>query len=410
MLPNGVSTEYRYDAASRLTAAIYRNALGSLGGLTYQYDAAGNRVRVGGSFARTLLPAPVASVTSDAANRLLTFGETVLAYDANGNLLSETDRGAITSFTWDTRNRLAALQGPTVTATLSYDALGRRSAKQLSGQTTQYTYDGLDISQELSNEGLLTYLRTLNIDEAVGRNGTEFYLADALMSTVALTNAVGAVETSYTYQPFGTPLVEGAVSANSIQFTGREVDSTGLHYHRARYYHPRLGRFISEDPITTAGDGDNQYAYAGGNPLLYRDPHGLTAVPTAAGALIGGVLLPGPGAVIGAVVGTAVGVAIGYAILKQVDLGPPILANAARPPAGSKPIDQTPWSGDHKKIKDGVGADPDTNVKIDPDGNVWAENPDGTWENHGPAKVYTGSGRPSGRKGKDRERGRGERY
>ena len=41
-LPNGVSTEYAYDSASRLTALIYRNALGPLGDLTYQYDANGN--------------------------------------------------------------------------------------------------------------------------------------------------------------------------------------------------------------------------------------------------------------------------------------------------------------------------------------------------------------------------------
>src|SRR5439155_1416045 len=46
-LPNGVSTEYQYDTASRLTGLIYRNAAGTLGNLTYQYDPAGNRTGVG---------------------------------------------------------------------------------------------------------------------------------------------------------------------------------------------------------------------------------------------------------------------------------------------------------------------------------------------------------------------------
>src|SRR6185436_364327 len=73
-LPNQVSTEYQYDAASRLTALIYRNAAGPLGDLTYQYDPTGNRIAVGGSFARTLLPDPVPTATYDAANRQLTFG------------------------------------------------------------------------------------------------------------------------------------------------------------------------------------------------------------------------------------------------------------------------------------------------------------------------------------------------
>ena len=73
-LPNGVATEYIYDAASRLTELIYRNTTGVLGNLTYQYDATGNRTQVGGSFARTLLPDPVASASYDAANRQRALG------------------------------------------------------------------------------------------------------------------------------------------------------------------------------------------------------------------------------------------------------------------------------------------------------------------------------------------------
>lgn len=45
-------------------------------------------------------------------------------------------------------------------------------------------------------------------------------------------------------------------------------------YYRARYYDPKIGRFISEDPIGFDG-GVNFYAYAGGNPVVWRDPFGL---------------------------------------------------------------------------------------------------------------------------------------
>jgi hypothetical protein len=76
----------------------------------------------------------------------------------------------------------------------------------------------------------------------------------------------------------------------------------------------------------------------------------------------------------------------------------------SRPPTGSKPIDQTDWSGDHQKIKKAVGAAPNDKVKISPSGEVWVENPDGSWTNHGEAGDYTGSGQASGRRGKDRER------
>jgi uncharacterized protein RhaS with RHS repeats len=32
-------------------------------------------------------------------------------------------------------------------------------------------------------------------------------------------------------------------------------DGTGIYYYRARYYHPQLQRFISEDPIGVGGGG-----------------------------------------------------------------------------------------------------------------------------------------------------------
>jgi hypothetical protein len=63
----------------------------------------------------------------------------------------------------------------------------------------------------------------------------------------------------------------------------------------------------------------------------------------------------------------------------------------------------SPGTGDHRGIKDGVGAGNRDNVKISPNGDVWVERPDGSWTNEGPASSYTGSGKASGEKGKDRE-------
>jgi YD repeat-containing protein len=96
-LSNGVATEYSYDAASRLTELVYRNATGVLGNLTYQYDGTGKRTQMGGSFARTLLPKPVALASYDAANRQLQFGNRQMTFDANGNLASITDPGGVTT-------------------------------------------------------------------------------------------------------------------------------------------------------------------------------------------------------------------------------------------------------------------------------------------------------------------------
>ena len=59
----------------------------------------------------------------------------------------------------------------------------------------------------------------------------------------------------YTYEPFGRASITGTGSANSGRFTGREDDDTGLDFYRARYYHPKLQRFISEDRAGFAACG-----------------------------------------------------------------------------------------------------------------------------------------------------------
>jgi RHS repeat-associated protein len=61
-------------------------------------------------------------------------------------------------------------------------------------------------------------------------------------------------------------------------FSGKEYDGTGLIYFNARYYDPKAGRFLSEDP---ARDGVSWYGYCEGNPLLLIDPSGMIGVDTA---------------------------------------------------------------------------------------------------------------------------------
>ncbi len=122
-------------------------------------------------------------------------------------------------------------------------------------------------------------LTGLGVDETFSRtdaSGARHLLTDALGSTLALTDGTGAVQTSYSYEPYGKTTVSGTASSNSFEYTGRENDNTGLYFYRARYYNPGLQRFVSEDPIGLAG-GVNVYAYVGGNPLSKTDPLGLAA-------------------------------------------------------------------------------------------------------------------------------------
>jgi RHS repeat-associated protein len=137
--------------------------------------------------------------------------------------------------------------------------------------------------QELNGTTVVANLLTgLGIDEYLTRTdtgGSSHFLSDALGSTVALSDGAGALPTSYTYAPFGAASLTGSATANAFDYTGRENDGTGLHYYRARYYHPTLQRFISEDPIGIRGGDVDFYAYVANNPMGQRDPLGLQAVP-----------------------------------------------------------------------------------------------------------------------------------
>jgi RHS repeat-associated protein len=279
-LPNGVLVEYGYDNASQVTEIRYKQGATVIGNLTYEYDKAGNRIKTGGSFARTGIPQGVSSTAYNAANQQTTFADKTLTYDDNGNLTSIVDGSGTTLYSWNARNQLTGISGPGVTASFVYDGLGRREKKTVNGSLTEFLYDGVNPVQESSGATILAnILPGLGIDEFLTRTDvaagiTSNLLTDALGSTIALADSAGAVQTEYTYEPFGKTTATGLSNSNPLQFTARENDGTGLYHYRARYYHPQLQRFIGEDPTEFAGGDMNLYAYVANNPVLFTDPSG----------------------------------------------------------------------------------------------------------------------------------------
>ena len=276
-LPNGIQITYAYDAASQLTGITYKKADGStIGDLTYAYDAAGRRTAMGGSLARTTLPAAVASATYDANNRLTHWGGIALGYDDNGNLISEGS----TTYTWNARNQLTATsQGA---ASYAYDAAGRRRSRTVSGVSLQTLHDGWNpIQLKQSGSAVETRLYGTGLDEIYGRTNSgasQSTLTDALGSVLQLANADQSAQADYTYGAYGqTTETPPGASSNLIRYTGREQDTAGLYYYRNRYYSPITSRFVSEDPIGLAG-GENLYGYVEGNPMTGVDPEGLAGI------------------------------------------------------------------------------------------------------------------------------------
>ncbi len=265
-LSNGVNVSYAYDNDSRVTGITYKFNTNTLGDLAYTYDSLGRRTLVNGSFARTGLPAAVASATYDAANELTNWNGTAIGYDLNGNMLSD----GTNAFSWNARNQVATLNN----VGLQYDAFGRR-IQNAAGRS--FLYDGANAAQELSGSTVLANLLNGGLDEIFTRadsTGTFTQLKDALGSTIALVDASGNLQTSYSYDPFGNTVASGAASQNTAQYTGRENENNGLYFYRNRYYSSLMHRFVNQDPLGFGG-GLNVYAYALDSPTNLTDPLGL---------------------------------------------------------------------------------------------------------------------------------------
>jgi len=107
-------------------------------------------------------------------------------------------------------------------------------------------------------------------------------LVDNLGSTNVILNALGEVEQTLEFDPWGMRTNAGDTTAvNAITnrgYTGHEMDDEiGLTNMNARIYDPYLGRFLSADPVLPDAydmQAYNRYAYVLGNPLKYVDPTG----------------------------------------------------------------------------------------------------------------------------------------
>src|SRR5688572_10617621 len=74
-----------------------------------------------------------------------------------------------------------------------------------------------------------------------------------------------------------TRLTTGTIFTDKL-FTGqREMAGLGIYHYNARFYSPKLGRFLTADTIVPGAANPqnlNRYSYVTNNPLRYTDPTG----------------------------------------------------------------------------------------------------------------------------------------
>lgn len=265
------SWTYAYDDLYRLTEAV--SADPAVGSLTYAYDAAGN-------------------LTSTGALGPFTYGEGAAAASlltgAGGDTFGYDDRGQLVSAPWgehtldaEGRVRVVALSdGGRDELTYGHSGLlARRTTTRADGTTREV----LSPDRLLRVEDGVVVLQISDGARTIAREsgGALTWLHhDHLGSLVAVTDAAGAPVLRLTYDPYGQVLTrDGALVVPQGFGAGEDVgpQGHGLVLLGARWYCPRLGRFISPDPLV--GDpGDpaawNAYAYCRGNPTSYVDPSG----------------------------------------------------------------------------------------------------------------------------------------
>ena len=284
----------------------HNNLLREYAGSHYDYDERGNQIRRwhNGQHSR---------LHWDLFDRLVRFENSQLrvdyAYDPLGRRLYKhsnahhLNRGEAGS-QWN-RNEQARKQrelgcGFTLFGwdgdTLAWES-SPAQADGASGKTVHYLYEPgtfVPVAQALRHQPMRllaqpSYEGAYDIDQdplwthtpqALPIDVLAWYQCDHLGTPQELTDATGQIAWSAQYKAWGevkeqrTEWAQRQGLTNPIRFQGQYHDhETGLHYNRYRYYDPRVGRFVSKDPISYAG-GLNLYAYAP-NPVEWIDPLGL---------------------------------------------------------------------------------------------------------------------------------------
>ena len=320
---DGYDRRYAWNASGRLQSVID----GITGGrTTYAYDAVGSlmsaRYEDGTDDYR--MPDATGNVfrSRDRRDREYGKGGRILRdrhydylYDVEGNLILKTPRRGLiqhpnhevseesgTHIAWQTGDYAYEWYGNGMlkevrlpygkTIRFEYDALGRRTAKLFNGHVFRYLWDGNVMVQEWQYEekdrpqhsidefgrirmqseepvyNLVTwvYEEGSYVPVAKIQNGERYtIISDYMGRPVEAYNSYGNVVWQADYDIYGDLRnIKGIRDFIPFRQLGQyEDDETRLYYNRFRYYDPRIGNYISQDPIRLAGNNPTLYGYVG---------------------------------------------------------------------------------------------------------------------------------------------------
>ena len=201
-------------------------------------------------------------------------------YDANCYMTSRTEGGLTYTQTFDAENRLISVVVSGQTTTFIYDGDGNL-VKKIKPDGSKTLYVGGIYEVDKTSGGTVTGTKTYYPAAGAMRIGSTLYyvLKDHLGSASVVMDATGTtVVGEDRFYPFGeTRFTTGTMLTDKL-FTGqREITGLSIYYYGARFYSPKLGRFLSADTIVSSATNPqslNRYSYVLENPLRYTDPTG----------------------------------------------------------------------------------------------------------------------------------------
>jgi RHS repeat-associated protein len=309
---------FSYDPLDRVTSQA--TSVGATRSLSFGYDAYGNLTGKTSSVSGDLNVSAYSYGVSGKPHRLSSVSiggvSNTLTYDSNGSITKyDAVTGDDTDLTYDGQNRVTSISVgtlPTARDEFWYDPDGQRFLGKQSWQaggtqqiaTTVYlgSFEEVippsgganDLVQRTDVTATVRHLRTHATGGAFSSR-FEYAYRDHLGSVDALTDASGTLLNNKTsHDAFGgrreanwTSDISTAsmhtILTNQIQrftrgFTDHEqLNRTGFIHMNGRVYDPRIGRFVSADPIVqspTHSQSYNRYSYTFNSPLSHIDPSG----------------------------------------------------------------------------------------------------------------------------------------
>lgn len=323
-LPNGITTEYRYDQARRISHIIHTNAKNALiAHFHFEYDEMDNRILTkkttlrgektvryiydrlyrlkevyssDGSFEKYTYdsvgdrqtketPKGLIRYEYDENARLRKAGSVTYDYDDRGNLIKKSSSNGTSIYSYNELGQLVGYEDDDHTIEFTYNGQGERLSKTVDGQTIQYSYEDVlpvfQLLEEKKGKRIKQYLYGHHCLGYLEDKKTYYYLEETPGNPVGIViDEQGNIVEELEYDVFGKCL---SSSNLSVQYNGEQVDNeTGLIFLRTRYYDPEIGRFISPDqapPNLRNPQSLNRYAYVNNNPLNFIDPMGTVPEP-----------------------------------------------------------------------------------------------------------------------------------